>query len=82
MMQVVCQIPGASVATDDLWRMGDYCVEVRAGVGRMGSFPVAPVNCVAFVNFLTSNIAKDKGKDRKLSFAGRNMAEAVLCVKG
>ncbi len=76
-MQVICRIPGPplwlpddatgsfawlyAVATDGLWRIGDYCVEVRAGGGRMGSLPVAPVNCVAFVNFLTSNIAKDKG---------------------
>ena len=50
-----------ATATDGLGRIGDYRVEVRAGGGRMGSLPVAPVNCVAFVNFLTSNIAKDKG---------------------
>ncbi len=25
-----------AVATDGLWRIGDYCVEVRAGGGRMG----------------------------------------------
>jgi len=35
-----------------LWRIGDYCLEVRAGGGRMGLLPVAPVNWVAPVNFL------------------------------
>ena len=33
--------------------IGDYCVEVTAGGGRMGSLPLAPVNCVAAVKNLT-----------------------------
>jgi hypothetical protein len=51
-----------AVETDGSWRIGDYCVAVRAGGERMGSLLVAPVNFVAFVNFLNIQYLYDCDK--------------------